>query len=276
MKNFMDDDWGIISDTARFLLKYGWHKGNNITEWIKEIIKNKTGNPDSTFEDLKNFNEFKDLYIVGTNVNSHFSEVFSHEKTPLMHVAQAIRISISIPFFFEAVTYNDNIYTDGGLLMNYPVKLFDREKYLINKENSSQPEYYKKQMVNNTENLDSPDNPLVYNMETLGFRVDTKTQKSVLTQKQTKKYPISNIHDFIINIMGSVLDIQQNISFQDDDFDRTVYIDSLDISAIDFNINENKKENLINSGKNCTEEYFITYNNTEIPRKNRPNTENHV
>lgn len=271
MKNFMDDDWGIITDTSRFFFKYGWHKGEELLKWIKKIIENKTGNPNTTFEDINKSNNFKDLYIVGTNLSSHFSEIFSFEKTPHMHLAQAVRISISIPLFFEAVTYNDSIYIDGGVLNNYPVQLFDRKNFLINKENSSQPERYKK-----IKTEEGPGNPLVYNMETLGFRVDTKIQSNILQQKQIKNYKITNIYDFVKNLVGTVMDFQQNISYLDDDFDRTIYIDSLNVSAIDFNLSENTIENLIKSGKNCTEDYFKTYNNIEIPRKNRPNTENQI
>lgn len=272
MKEFTDDDWGIIFDTSRFLIKYGWHKGDKIQKWIEERIKYKTGNPHATFADIKKSGQFKDLYIIGTNVNSHFSEIFSHENTPDMSVARAVRISMSIPLFFEAVSYNGDIYTDGGLLMNYPVKLFDRESYLMNKENKSRPEYYVNRETIESKNnpIESKNNPLVYNMESLGFRVDSKIQKDILNRVEIQKHQVSNIYEFVKNIVGAVLDIQQNTSYHDDDSDRTIYIDSLDVSAIDFNINKERKKKLIESGKTCTEEYFQAYNNMEIPRKNRP------
>ena len=51
-----------------------------------------------------------------------------------MRISDAVRRSMSIPLFFRAVR-NDrgDIFVDGGALNNYPVKLFDREKYLEDK-----------------------------------------------------------------------------------------------------------------------------------------------
>jgi NTE family protein len=40
----------------------------------------------------------------------------------------------------------------------------------------------------------------------------------------------------------------------DDDADRTVFVDSFDVSATDFDISEEMKQKLIESGKASTEE----------------------
>ena len=39
---------------------------------------------------------------------------------------------MSIPLFFAAVRHgaNDDVYVDGGCMRNYPVKIFDRQKYI--------------------------------------------------------------------------------------------------------------------------------------------------
>ncbi len=42
-------------------------------------------------------------------------------------ITKAIRMSTSIPGFYEPVKYKGNIFVDGGLLSNFPVWLFDSE-----------------------------------------------------------------------------------------------------------------------------------------------------
>jgi NTE family protein len=128
--NFMDDSWGAVRDTNRLVNRFGWYKGDFFHEWISGHIKKKLGGPYATFEDLKEDGK-PDLYVYGTNLSTRFGEVFSHEHTPKMRIADAVRISMSIPLFFSAVrNARDDVYVDGGVLNNYPVKLFDREKYI--------------------------------------------------------------------------------------------------------------------------------------------------
>src|SRR3989442_3497051 len=98
-----------------------------------------------------------------------------------MRVADAVRISMSIPLFCASVKLaRGDRYVDGGVLDNYPIKLFDREKYIDAEDrpmHSGRPEYYEDE---NKRFLPThPDSsPYVYNKETLGFRLDSKTEIS--------------------------------------------------------------------------------------------------
>ena len=80
--NFMDDSWGVVRDTERLIEQFGWYKGDYFRNWIAQRIKDKTGNSESTFADLeatKSKKGFKSLYLMGTNLSTAFSEVFSAE-----------------------------------------------------------------------------------------------------------------------------------------------------------------------------------------------------
>lgn len=44
-----------------------------------------------------------------------------------LEVALAVRMSMSIPFFFEPVKLKDSYIVDGGMLSNFPVELFDSD-----------------------------------------------------------------------------------------------------------------------------------------------------
>ena len=86
---------------------------------------------------------FLDIYLMGTNLSTGFSEIFSAEHTPRYCIADAARISMSIPLFFAAVrNVRSDVYVDGGMLDNYPVKIFDRTKYV--KGNLTRTDYYEK------------------------------------------------------------------------------------------------------------------------------------
>ncbi|MHA7581750.1 patatin-like phospholipase family protein [Paenibacillus vandeheii] len=269
LKKFADDDWGLIRDSTRFFTKFGWHKGHEMMKWLEEIIKYKTGSKDTTFgemQTLKKDKNFKDLYVIGTNVNRRFSRTFSHEKDEAMRIADAIRISMSIPLFFEAVEYEEEMYVDGGLLLNYPIKMFDRQRYLENKENGVVTGFYENFQ------LESISDPFVYNKETLGFRIDLEIQRDIISGVMPpESHHIKNIYDFSKNLIGSILDFQQNVSLMDLDYDRTVFVININkVSAINFNISQEERDVLIQSGKESTQKYFQKFENTEIVMLNRP------
>ena len=88
-KNFMDDDWGVFRDAKRLIEKYGIYKGDFFREWMGARIAAKTGSERSTFEDLKK-KGVTDLYLVGTNLSTGYSEVFSWEHTGPSHRAKPV------------------------------------------------------------------------------------------------------------------------------------------------------------------------------------------
>ncbi|MEX5716585.1 patatin-like phospholipase family protein [Serratia ureilytica] len=69
---------------------------------------------------------FKSIYFIGANLNSGQREVYSHRTTPRMKVADGLRISMSFPFAFVAKKNAlGDLCIDGGMIDNYPVRLFD-------------------------------------------------------------------------------------------------------------------------------------------------------
>jgi len=265
-EDFMDDDIGPIRDLYRLLFKgHGWFKGDSFLKWIETIIDKKTGNKDITFKEIKGNNKFKEMYFQGTNLSTHRVETFSTEniKCEDMCIKDAVRISMSIPLFFKAVQRDGFYYVDGGVLSNYPVRLFDREKYVEKNEHYFIPDYYEELIQ-----IES-DNPYVYNKETLGFRLDSKNQIDIFTgTAQPKQHKITSFFDYTWNLIGTLMENQENTHLTGDDQDRTVYVDSLDVSAIDFRIESEIKDKLIASGRASTELYFENYN-AESTRSNR-------
>jgi NTE family protein len=258
---FLDDSWGIIRDTRRLIREFGWYKGDFFRAWIGRRIEDKLGNRNATFNDFRNA-ECKDLYLVGTNVSTGFSEVFSNEHTPRMPVADAVRISMSIPLFFAAIrNARSDVYVDGGVLRNYPVKLFDREKYIAKqklRKHGLATKYYA--LDNKTKPRTS--SKYVYNKETLGFRLDSREEIAMF--RDGAEPPTATIEDFFDYgwaLIKTVLNAQNNTHLHSDDWQRTVYIDSQRVGTTDFGLSDAKKRALVKSGAEGVEQYFDWYDN---------------
>lgn len=258
-KAFMDDSWGVIRDIRRLAKDFGWNKGDFFAEWIGDIIKKKMGTAKATFGDLKD-TASPDLFVIGTNLSTGYSEVFSAERHPKMPLAQAVRISMSIPLFFAAVRYGEreDVYVDGGAMQNYPVKLFDRAKYLDAGELEAMraTEYYNKENARFL--LENPDrSPYVFNCQTLGMRLDTREDIALFRYNEPLQgKPVKNFTDYAKALMAAVMQVQENQHLHSDDWQRTVYIDALDIKATEFDLTDKQKAALVEQGIAGAETYF--------------------
>lgn len=268
--NFLDDTWGVVRDTRRLIDDFGWYRGDFFREWIGGLIEAKTGNSESTFADIEAMEgeqNFKSLFFMGTNLSTRFSEVFSAEHTPRMCIADAVRISMSIPLFFAAKrSPRGDVYVDGGVLDNYPIKLFDRKKYLKSKH-FRKTQYYEK--VN--ESLRGRTRAIseyVYNKETLGFRLDTKEEISVFRdQAEPPHHAVEGFFDYAWALVETVLESQQSMHLHSDDWARTVYIDTLGVKTTEFSLSDEKKEALVASGRKGAEDYLEWFDNNTAANK---------
>ena len=265
-KNFLDASW-LIPNMIRVLNRFGWYKGDYFREWVSKLIKEKTGTPNATFRDLRETKK-PDLYVYGTNLSTHFSEVFSVEHSPDMLLADAVRISMSLPLFFTAIrnTRND-VYVDGGLLDNFPVKLFDRDRYITGEKRNT--DYYEKQNASFLkEHTES--SPYVYNKETLGFRLDSKEEISGFRYNEPQVEKIDHFFKYIRALIKTILESQSNTHLHGDDWQRTIYIDTLGVSTTDFDLADDLKTDLEKSGRSGAEEYFKWFDDPNNQPVNRP------
>lgn len=272
-KNFMDDHWGVVRDTKRLLEKFGWYKGDFFHEWISGHIKKKMGDPNVTFEHLRE-DKKPFLYVYGTNLSTGFGEVLSYEHTPKTRIADAIRISMSIPLFFASVrNARDDVYVDGGVLNNYPIKLFDREKY-ISQENRDKmalrKDYYEKENKKFLKKHLSS-SPYVYNKETLGFRLDSKKEIGIFRYGAEPAHEkIDDFFDYVKALVATIVDSQGNAHLHSDDWQRTIYIDTLGVKATDFDISDGMKKKLEDSGRKGATAYFKWFNSPKSNPENQP------
>jgi len=131
-------DKGIIDHIPYFgplislLREKGLYEGNYLYDWLTNQLQKKGV---STFSDLQTgFPEDKYKYglkVIAANISGRSMLVLPQDIADLggnpddLSVAKAVRMSMSIPGFFEPVVRNKSFIVDGGLLSNFPVWLFD-------------------------------------------------------------------------------------------------------------------------------------------------------
>lgn len=260
--DFKDDSWGVLRDMRRLKNEFGWFKGDYFKDWIGDLLDKKTGSSRVTFKALSEHTG-KGLFIFASNLSTGYAEVFSPEHTPRVRVVDAVRRSMSIPLFFKAVRDDrDDVFVDGGLANNYPVKLFDRDKYLQNGDLRRVPKYYE------TENqklkrMGSSSSPYIYNKETLGFRLDSGREIAIFRDGQEPQAKdIENFLDYTMQLIKSLISVQENQHLHSDDWHRTVYIDTRGISTFDFDLSDASKQALARSGKQAAEKYLKWWEDT--------------
>lgn len=254
---FLDDSFGFIRDAERLVNEFGWHKGDYFRNWIADLVRQKMGTQNATFTDFRLAGK-PDLYLIGANLSTGFGEIFSVEHTPTMRVVDAVRISMSLPLFFAAIrNVRGDVYVDGGLLNNYPIKIFDRKKYIEDEDAARTTEYYEEE---NRKFLTGPykdRSPYVYNRETLGFRLDSKREIAAFRYGNVEaRRRIEGFFDYGKALLASALNVQEMMHLHSDDWQRTVYIDTLGVGTTDFDIDDKTKRALVKSGRTGTTDYF--------------------
>lgn len=259
-RQFMDDSFGIIRDIRRLARRFGWHKGDFFSHWVGGLVKNQLGNEHATFGDLKRAGR-PDLYVIGTNLSTGYSETFSFERFPDMPLVTAVRISMSIPLFFAAkrLEPENDVFVDGGVMLNYPVKLFDREKYIDMGDEADAARYVDYYNRENAEFLlDRPDrSPYVYNRQTLGLRLDTAEEIALFRYNEPRPgKQISSFTQYARALITAIMQVQENQHLHSDDWQRTLYINTLDVKATDFHLADKTKNALVREGIKGAENYF--------------------
>lgn len=264
-----DNDLIDLFDVTRLLTKYGWNKGKKVREWIGYAIEKATGNVNATFEDIKRVQQeknFKDMYFVGTNLSTHSFKIFCYELTPKTPLIDAVEISMSIPLYFTAkVNEEKSYFVDGGVLMNYPIRLFDEEGFIENNEFWTEgfmiPENYRFANEKKTQLVINNITKTNYkpNQETIGFRLDSKDEIHFFHTKEAVVNDIKNIYDFSKHLIRTLMEYQNNTHLNEIDMDRTIYLDVTGVKTTGWDISSQGKKDIIEKAYKSTESFLKKY-----------------
>lgn len=248
IQKFNDGKFFFIGGINRMNQKFGWYRGEAFSKWPGEIIRAKTGKTDITFRELHD-QGYKDLYVTGTSLNRQRLVVFSHENYPDMKVKDAVRISMSIPLYSEAVCIdsighvldirnaqgNYDIMVDGGFTGNFPITLFDS-------------------VSNNATTT-------VSTRQTIGLRLDTDEQIDYDREgKGLAPMSVEKFNDYIGAFYNYIIENLNRSTLTPDDWKRTVSISTGGIGPKIRKLSVKEKNVLMDNGRNAMRQ-FLEKNN---------------
>ena len=206
---------GGISAVNRLLSRYGWRSTGPFLQWLEDTIATQCeGNGRATFAEFS-ARGFRELHVITSNLSTRKIEVFSAASTPDVAVADAVLMSSLIPLYFESLRFDGtrfgegDFYADGGILLNYPINLFDDPAYIFDKHRFFGG----------------------VNWETLGCRTYTPAD----TERQT--HSIGHVVGYISTVVESLMETQA-IVYEHSVVDRfrTINISNCGVSTTDFQI----------------------------------------
>ena len=228
---FNEVNFDLFRDVQLNLAKnFAISKGEYFLEWIRNGIEKKFYG-EKYKKGTNRAVTFKDieknLVIITTNLSNFECKEFSRFETPDYEIASAVRISCCMPGLMKPIEYNKTLLVDGDLQKSWPMWKLSKNLLLPDERilEFRLEGYYNTNDTNDISGIDYAN--AVY---------------SCMTAMSTA---------FITNIYADK-----------DKFDYIV-LNTGDIVVVDFNISENKRLDLIQSGYNQTMKYF----NTILPNK---------
>lgn len=153
-------------------------------------------------------------------------------------VAEAVRASASIPFFFRPVTLHDpdgaSTLVDGGLLSDFPVALFDRA-------DGARPRF-----------------------PTFGVRLSARQAERPVTG------PVGGPLAELVAIAGTLYGAQ-DASYVDQPCvqERTVFVDATSVSAVDFDLTPAQRDRLEAAGRGAAAQFLQDFDEAAYLRRCR-------
>ena len=264
--NFKDegllDKLGLIGKGLSIGFEYGIFEGEYFEKWLEGLLsrKNKTTFGQIITEEYKKKKAGEKyryrLQVIAADITDRRLLVLPGDLKSFGYdpdqfsISRAVRMSMSIPFFFEPVKLRDmngrdHYIVDGGVLSNYPIWLLDDGK-----KNPPWP--------------------------TFGFKL-TEPDKRVL--KSADRNPINNPISFLKSVIGTMMDAHDSyhISMSTGDYDRTVGIPTVvsvngvekEIKTVDFDITQEESQALYDNGESAGAAFFKKWDFAEWKKKYR-------
>jgi NTE family protein len=238
---FMDkggvDRVPLLGPLISLIAEKGVYEGDYLEEWMTGLLEAKGKR---TFADLVIPGEKDPRYRYKLNVIT--SDVSRGKLVVLptglkdygvdpdgFPVAKAVRMSMSIPFFFEPVQLAGSTFVDGGLLSNFPVWLFDA------KGKPSWP--------------------------TFGFKL--------VEPEEGRPNDTGTTLAFAKALITTMLDAHDKMHVEDEDFERTIAVPTLGVKTTEFGLSPERRDALFQSGVKGAEEFFKYWDFRDYVRRHR-------
>ncbi len=222
----------------------GQYSSDPLRDWIAKTLQPRSIN---TFADIKLKDPQRELKVVVSNITQGEMLVLPDDLNPdldyldhrqrsqrqdilkqhnLQHyqdfkIAEAVRLSSSLPLFFKPEKLGDAYILDGGLLSNFPLWIYDRTS-------ATMPPRW----------------------PTFGFRLIDRTP----TTPQ-----INNILDLFTPSLRTMANARDRYHLRHSDQGRIIYIDlsHAQVTTTEFDLSDDKKIRLYQMGYQATKTFFL-------------------
>jgi len=249
---FEDRGWEdripLVRRSASILKDLGLYEGNYFESWIRALLRAKGKR---TFADLES-DEFGDdpryrfrLQVIASDVTTHRLLVLPRDAEQLglppadLDIARAVRMSMSIPIFFEPVclrnerTNRTHMIVDGGMLSNFPVWLFDCEA----DEEPSWP--------------------------TFGLLLVEPDPKKPIAERLPEPEPeprgIGGLIRYVKAMAHTMMEAHDRLYVEQAEFARTIPIPTLGVGTTEFAISRERKDAIYESGRRAASDFLSTW-----------------
>jgi len=250
-RRFEDKNWEDHIPAAgvplSLLLRTGIYKGEEFYDWLRGLLAQKNI---YTFADLKADWETPKydsrLQVIASDISSRRLLVLPRdaevigERWDTLEVARAVRMSMSIPIFFEPVhaqnpkTNHEHVIVDGGMLSNFPVWLFDCEPG------------------------ETPRWP------TFGLLLVEPDPKTPITQRIPKPEHAPRGARALVQLLSSMvhtmMEAHDRMYIEKEQYARTIPIPTLGVHTTEFDITQERKQAIYDSGREAAEKFLETWN----------------
>ncbi len=228
------DHLGVFGHAVSLLIEKGIYEGNYLKEWLGGLLHDKKRV--DTFAQLPYVDTGRELaaderyrLVVMTSDISQgclrrFPWDYGHYglEAGQQRVVDAVRASMSIPFFYEPVRLDakdgaTSWLVDGGMLSNYPIDVFDRH-------DGRAPRF-----------------------PTFGIKLSAKPDSNLAAAK-----PIDGVLGMAKAMIGTMTGFYDQMHLDDPTaVARTIFVDTTGVQATNFDLDVATRDRLFTSGQNA-------------------------
>lgn len=247
-RQFRDAGWltkvPYVGPGLSIIFKLGIYEGDRLERWLASLLAERGV---QTFRDLI-IPEFADdpqyryrLRVIATDLTQRRLLIFPQDSVRFgvspdqLSVARAVRMSMSIPFYFRPIRFTnrlggpDSFIVDGGVLSNFPVWLFD-----------------------------TPSTPP---WPTFGFKIVEPGEGA----PSNIRGPIGQL----AALVATMLEAHDARYIEDADFVRTIGVPSTGVGTVEFDLTPERADRLFAAGQAAAAAFFETWDFTTYIKRHR-------
>jgi NTE family protein len=226
----------------------GIYEGEAFEDWMRGLLEAQNVR---TFGDLVRREDVElkyryKLQVIASDVTEQRLLVLPRDAPSLgiedpddIDVAKAVRMSMSIPIFFEPVrltnrqTGEEHLIVDGGMLSNFPVWLFD----------SPEPQW-----------------------QTIGMKLQQKPETPIGEElaEPVPRGGVLQVIGYLRSLVDTMMAAHDRLYVDQHDFDRrTIGIDTLGVGTTEFDLSQERALALYESGRAAAEKFLAQSRNEQ-------------